>query len=429
MNPRTSRRNFIKTTASLALAGACGVRRAADAHAEGVSGSGQGAFSSLDATLRAATSAGELPGVVALAANENGVLYEGMFGKRRLSDGPAMTRDTVFRIASMVKLITSVAAMQLVEQGRLSLDAPVPDIDPAVGAPQVLDGFDAQGVPKLRPPRRPIALRHLLTHTSGLAYRLWDAKAIRYVNSIDKLPKAQRKDAPHTPLMFDPGEGWQYGTSIDWVGRIVESVGGEPLEAHFRKHIFNPLGMKDTAFEIAPQQRAREASVHQRGTGGSLVAEPMEQNAKGRTHSGGGGIYSSAPDYLTLIRTLLRGGELGGARILRPETVALMGQNQIGEVNVGVMKSTNPALSNDVDLCPGTRKWGFGHMINMQAVAGGRSAGSLTWGGLFNTYYWIDPDKRIAAVFMTQVLPFADTRALRVCRQFERGIYAALNAG
>jgi CubicO group peptidase (beta-lactamase class C family) len=156
----------------------------------------------------------------------------------------------------------------------------------------------------------------------------------------------------------------------------------------------------------------------------------MVQAAARRSFSGGGGIYSSGPDYLTLIRALLRGGELDGVRILRPETVALMGQNQIGNVDVGVLKTTNPALSNDVDLCPGIGlKWGFGHMINVQAIAGGRSAGSLTWGGLFNTYYWIDPDKRVAAVFMTQVLPFADTRALRLYRQFERGICAVTKAG
>jgi len=339
-----------------------------------------------------------------------------------------MTRDTVFRVASMVKVITSVAALQLVEQNKLSLDAPVPDIEPAIGSPQVLDGFDANGLPQLRPAARPITLRHLLTHTSGFAYRLWDAKAVQYARSIELLPKAQRKLAPHTPLMFDPGARWQYGTSIDWVGRIVQAISGESLDVYFRKHILDPLGMSDTAFVIAPQQRAREASVHRRGPDGTLTAEPLEQNSPRQSFSGGGGIYSTAPDYLTLIRALLAGGALDGARILRPETVALMGQNQIGEIDVGVLKTTVPALSNDVDLCPGvSRKWGFGHMINMQPLAGGRGAGSLTWGGLLNTYYWIDPGRRVAAVFMTQILPFADSRALRLYRQFEHGIYAALS--
>src|SRR6202451_1212956 len=425
---RPSRRDIVKTTAGLTAAGSLGLRYATGAQAS--NRLEPGAFFQIDSALRAAASAGEVPGVVALAASDHGILYEGIFGKRRLGDGPAMTRDTVFRVAAVVKLITSVAALQLVEQNTLSLDAPVPDIEPAVGAPQVLDGFDGNGLPQLRPAKRPITLRHLLTHTSGFAYRLWDAKAVQYAKSLELLPKAQRKLAPPTPLMFDPGEGWQYGNSIDWVGRIVEAIGGESLDVYFRQHILDPLGMNDTAFALKPQQRQREASAHRRGPGGVLTAEPLEQNAPRQTFSGGGGIYSTAPDYLTLIRALLAGGTLNGVSILRPETVALMGQNQIGDIDVGILKTTTPALSNDVDLCPGvTRKWGFGHMINMQPLAGGRSAGSLTWGGLLNTYYWIDPGREGAAVFMTQGWPFADSRALRLYRQFEHGIYAALKAG
>ena len=418
---RPSRRDILKATVTLAAAGACGTRRARAAPAN---------FSAIDAMLHAATVAGEVPGVVAMAATDDGIVYEGVFGKRRLPGGPAMTRDTVFRVASMVKLITSVAALQLVEQSKLDLDAPVPDIDPALGAPKVLDGFDANGRPRLRPAKRPIALRHLLTHTSGFAYRLWDAKALRYAGALDKLPAAQRSEAPRTPLMFDPGERWQYGMSIDWVGRIVEAVSGETLDDYFRKHILGPLGMTDTGFLISAAQRDREASVHRRAPDGSLAAQPMEPKPVRHAFSGGGGIYSTAPDYLTLLRALMRGGALDGARILRPDTVALMGQNQIGAVNVGPLKTTAPGLSNDVNLFGAIpSKWGFGHMITLQPVAGGRSAGSLTWGGLFNTYYWIDPAKRVAAVFMTQVLPFADVRALRLYRQFERGLYAALSAG
>ena len=386
-----------------------------------------GTLSHIDSMLRAATRAAEVPGVVALAATDDGIVYEGIFGQRRLHEAPAMTRDTVFRIASMVKLITSVAALQLVEQEKLSLDAPVPDIDPALGSPQVLDGFDARGIPQLRPPQRPISLRHLLTHTSGLSYRLWDAKAARYAKSLDLLAPEERSRAPRTPLMFDPGERWQYGPSIDWVGRIVEFISGEPLDAYFRKHILDPLGMNDTVVVISPQQRLREASVHRRGPNGSIAPQPLERQSERPSFSGGGGIYSTGPDYLTLIRMLLHGGALDGVHILRPDTVALMGQNQIGKIEAGVLKTTTPALSNDVDFFPGiSLKWGLGHMINMQPIPDGRSAGSMTWGGLLNTYYWIDPGRRIAAVFMTQVLPFADKRALRIYRQFERGVYAAL---
>jgi CubicO group peptidase (beta-lactamase class C family) len=428
-----SRRDILKKTATLAAAGVLATSHAAIARAKEPAPPSAGALLHIDSALRNATSAGELPGIVAMAATENAVVYEGIFGDRRLHDTPAMSRDTVFRIASMVKLITSVAALQLVEQGKLSLDGPVPAIDPALGSPLVLDGFDAAGKPHLRPPRRPIALRHLLTHTAGFTYRLWDAEAIGYLKAVDKLPAAERSKLPRTPLMFDPGERWQYGPNIDWVGRIVESISGEPLDSHLRKSIFDPLGMKDTAFVISSEQRAREASGHRRLPDGSLKPEPMEREPKRQaapqSFSGGGGIYSTAPDYLALLRMLLNGGALDGARILRPETVALMGQNQIGRVEAGILKTTAPGLSNDVDFFPGiSLKWGFGHMINMAPVPEGRSAGSLTWAGLYNTYYWIDPKRRIAAVFMTQVLPFADERALHIYRAFERGIYAAVKA-
>ncbi|MFZ1090426.1 MAG: serine hydrolase domain-containing protein [Xanthobacteraceae bacterium] len=417
----------MKSTLKLAALSSLGAVHAPIARAKAPSGPAFGTLSHIDSMLRAATRAAEVPGVVALAATDDGIVYEGIFGQRRLHEAPAMTRDTVFRIASMVKLITSVAALQLVEQEKLSLDAPVPDIDPALGSPQVLDGFDARGIPQLRPPHRPISLRHLLTHTSGLSYRLWDAKAARYAKSLDLLAPEERSRAPRTPLMFDPGERWQYGPSIDWVGRIVEFISGEPLDAYFRKHILDPLGMNDTAFVISPQQRLREASVHRRGPIGSLAPQPLERQSERQSFSGGGGIYSTGPDYLTLIRMLLHGGALDGVRILRPDTVALMGQNQIGKIEAGVLKTTTPALSNNVDFFPGiSLKWGLGHMINMQPIPDGRSAGSMTWGGLLNTYYWIDPGRRIAAVFMTQVLPFADKRALRIYREFERGVYASL---
>lgn len=427
---RPSRRDALKTAAKLAVAGSLGADYTAVARAKKPAGLGLDAFAQIDSVLRLATNAEEVSGVVALAATDNGIVYEGVFGRRRLDAAPGMTRDTVFRVASMVKLITSVAALQLVEQDKLSLDAPVPDIDPAIGSPQVLDGFDAQGMPQLRPAKQPISLRHLLTHTSGFSYRLWDAKAARYASGIDRLPAAERARAPHTPLMFDPGERWQYGPSIDWVGRIVESISGEPIDAYFRKHILDPLGMKDTGFVLSTEQSAREASLHKRGPNGSLAAQSIERQQPGRkSFSGGGGIYSTAPDYLRLIRMLLGSGSLDGVPILRPETVALMGENQIGKIEVGILRTTVPALSNDVNFFPGIScKWGFGHMINMEAVKDGRSAGSMTWGGLFNTYYWIDPRRRITAVFMTQVLPFADNRVLWIYHQFERGIYEAVKA-
>jgi methyl acetate hydrolase len=421
-----NRRHILKTAAALA-AEHFGVHRAAFARDAEAGRAAAKSLGEIDTLLRAAVQAGEVPGVVALAATDSDIVYEGVFGRRRLPDGPAMTRNTVFRIASMVKLITSVAALQLVEQGKLSLDAPVPAIEPELGEPQVFDGLDAAGIPRLRPAKGPISLRQLLTHTSGFTYRVWDAKAVAYYNAIAKLPKAKRAKAPHAPLMFDPGARWQYGPSIDWVGRLVQYASGDPVDVYFRKHIFDPLGLRDTAFVITDAQRAREASCHRHEADGSLRPLPIEHPSPHETFHGGGGIYSTAGDYLTLLRALMAGGELSGVRILRPETVALMGQNQIGALEAGVLHTTVPALSNDVDFFPGIScKWGLGHMLTMAAVPGGRSAGSMTWAGLYNTFYWIDPVRRIAAVFMTQVLPFADHRALRLYRQFERGLYAAL---
>ncbi len=434
MKPGISRRQAVKTVgwltaaAPIIAAPMIAPRRAFAATGDATRRN-QPALSGVDTAFRNATAAAHIPGVVAMAAAGDDILYEGVFGSRHLGEAQAMSRDTVFRIASMIKVITSVAAMQLVEQDRIKLDEPVPGIDPLLAAPQVLEGYDAAGAPEVQPASRSITLRHLLTHTAGFTYRLWDAQALHYQQACGTLPARKRTALPHQPLMFEPGTRWQYGTSIDWVGKIVEMVSGERLDVYFQKHILGPLGMDDTGFTLTPAQRAREASAHRRKPDGTLAAEPLEKPSNPTHFSGGGGIYSSAPDYLTLLRALMNGGRGNGVTILEPETVALMGRNQIGDIPAGVMKTTNPALSNDVDFFPGVPlRWGFGHMINLTPGPNGRSAGSMTWAGLLNTYYWIDPHKRVAAVFMTQVLPFADKPALALYRRFERGVYDAVKA-
>jgi methyl acetate hydrolase len=376
----------------------------------------------IDAALHAKVGLKEIPGVVAMAANETSVVYQGAIGLRNMAAATPMSTDTIFRIASMVKLLTSVAALQLVEQGRLKLDEPAANIDPALASPQLLAGFDAKGIPQLRPAQMPLTLRHLLTHTSGFSYPLWDPNAVRYLKAARGKPHLPRR-----PLMFEPGSRWAYGGSLDNVGRLVEIASGQSLDRYFSDHITGPLGMSDTGFAISEKQRARQASLHVRDASGKLLPQPFEKLAVPTTFSGGGGIYSTAPDYLTLLQALLNGGSLRGTSILRPGSVALMSANQIGNLEIGIMRTTNPALSNDVDLFPGVRsKWGLGHMINAGPVADGRKAGSLTWAGLFNTYYWIDPTSRIAGVIMMQILPFVDKQALVAYRQFERGIYHAL---
>jgi CubicO group peptidase (beta-lactamase class C family) len=384
----------------------------------------------IDRVLRRAVDAREVPGVVAMAATDKGLLYEGAFGTRDLDKGPAMTLDTVFRIASMTKAVTCVAAMQLVEQGVLRLDEPVPGIDPALSSPQVLEGFDGAGVPKLRPAKRPITLRHLMTHTAGFSYEAWDPKTVRYVK-VSGIPSTGtgKVAALRMPLVFDPGDKWEYGVNIDWVGRIVEAVGGQSIDAYFRDRIFGPLGMTDSGFVTSPEQRSRQASVHQRQADGSLAPQPVETPIVPEFYAGGGGLSSTGRDYLVFLQMLLNGGSGNGARILRPETIAQMDSNHIGEIPAGVLKTQMPARSNDVDLFPGARiRWGLGHMLNMQPGPNGRSAGTVSWGGIFNTYYWIDPSKRVTGVIMTQILPFADPRALQLYGQFERGVYDALRA-
>ena len=231
------------------------------------------------------------------------------------------------------------------------------------------------------------------------------------------------------PLMFEPGSRWAYGGSLDRVGRMVEIARGQSLDRYFSDHITGPLGMNDTGFSLTVKQRARQASLHVRDANGKLLTRPLEKPNVPKVFSGGGGIYSTAPDYLTLLQALLDGGNLRETSILQPETVALMSENQIGDLEVGILKTTNPSLSNDVDLFPGVQlRWGLGHMINIDPVPDGRKAGSLTWAGLFNTYYWIDPTMRIVGVIMMQILPFADRQALKVYRQFERGICHALGS-
>jgi methyl acetate hydrolase len=376
----------------------------------------------IDKALQARVSAREIPGIVAMAANEQSVVYEGAFGFRDMAAASRMSTDTIFRVASMVKLLTSVAALQLVERGKLELDEPAGNIDPTLASALVLTGFDAKGVPQLRPAQKPITLRNLLTHTSGFSYPLWDPTVVRYLKVASSNPAW-----PRMPLMFEPGSRWAYGGSLDRVGRMVEIAGGQSLDRYFSDHITGPLGMNDTGFSLTAKQRARQASLHARDTNGKLLPQPLEKLDVPKVLSGGGGIYSTAPDYLTLLQALLNGGGLRETSILRPETVSLMSENQIGNLEVGILKTTNPALSNDVDFFPGVRlRWGFGHMINIDPIPDCRKAGSLTWAGLFNTYYWIDPMTRIAGVIMMQILPFADRQALKAYRQFERGICRAL---
>jgi methyl acetate hydrolase len=384
----------------------------------------------IDRVLRDAVEAREVPGIVALAASDTRPLYEGAFGVRDLGSGAAMSLDTVFRIASMTKAITSVAAMQLVEQGKIGLDDPAPEIDPALNRPQVLEGFDAAGQPKLRPAKRPITLRHLLTHTAGFTYDWSNPNTARYVEATGMLPMSSGKRAALCqPLAFDPGDRWEYGINIDWAGRIVETVSGQPLDTYLREHVCGPLGMHDTGFVPTPEQRARLAPVHQRQPDGTLTPTNFDFPVDPEFHGGGGALYSTGRDYLTFLQMLLHDGTLNGARILRPETVALINRNQVGDLQAGRLPSLVPERAHLFELFPGMQvRWGLAYMLNLAPGPHGRSVNSPSWAGIFNSYYWLDPERRVAGIIIAQFLPFADPAMLRLYGQFERSVYALLEA-
>jgi methyl acetate hydrolase len=384
----------------------------------------------VDHVLKAAADRGDVPGVVAMAATRDGRVYEGAFGRRALPDGAAMTADTVFWIASMTKAITSTAAMQLVEQGKLTLDRPIAEVLPELAAPQVLEGFDDAGEPRLRAARRPITLRHLITHTAGLVYDIWSPDMARYMEKrgIPGIISCENA-ALALPLTFDPGDKWDYGINIDWVGKAVERVSGQRLGDYFAEHLFAPIGINDTGFKLTQDRRARLTAMHARRENGALGPIPFEIPQEPEFEMGGGGLYGTAADYLAFARLFLDEGRAAdGRRVLKPETVRLMLQNAIGDLNVRLLKTAAPAYSNDAEFFPGmVKKWGLGFMISTGRVPGGRSAGSLAWAGLGNTYFWIDPIKGVAGVILMQLLPFADAKALAAFDGFERAVYAALS--
>jgi CubicO group peptidase (beta-lactamase class C family) len=384
----------------------------------------------IDDVLRKPIEAGLIPGVVALAADDRGVFYEGAFGLRAVDKPESMTLVSVFRIASMTKTVTGAAAMQLVEEGRIGLDQPMGDVLPMVKSVKVLEGFDADGGPRLRDPRGPVTLRHLLTHTSGYGYDIFNPDLARYIE-VAGLPSilSHKNGSLHVPLLFDPGTGWEYGIGIDLAGKVVETVTGQTLEAYFQQHIFWPLGMCDTSFLLSDDMARRLVGTHFRGPDGKPAPISFESPKDADFYAGGAGLFSTAPDYLAFTRMLLAGGTLDGVQVLKQETVKLMTRNAIGDLDVPMVRSNNPALALEVETFPGqVKKWGLTFLINTRDVQGFRAAGSLTWGGIHNTYFWIDLKRRITVVAMMQILPIGDPHVLGTMIAFEHALYAMIAA-
>jgi len=369
----------------------------------------------LDQVLHTAVERKQVPMVVAMVATADGVAYEG---------GVGVAKDAIFPIASMTKPVTAVAVMQLVEAGEIDLDEPAAAYVPELASVEVLENGER------RPPKTKVTVRHLLTHTSGFGYEFLRPELLQLVTS-GSLPSigAGGDGFLAAPLLFDPGERWEYGISFDWLGRLVERVSGQTLEAYFRQRIFGPLGMKDTFFNVPVDEQARLVRRYQRGEDGGLVEQPPLPTQPIEFFSGGGGLYSTAGDYLTFTRALLGGGQLGPTRILKPETVALMGQNQIGELTPVPAQSVMPQLVHDTRLPGQPDKFGLGFALNSSPIDGGRGRDTLSWAGIFNTFFWIDRERGVCAVLLTQMMPFLDDGPAQLVADFDRAVYAWRSAG
>jgi methyl acetate hydrolase len=369
-----------------------------------------------------------VPGVVSMITNRSANIYEGAAGERSLGGDPPMTTDTVFAIYSTTKAITGTAVMQCVEEGKLDLDAPAKTYVPDIGKLEVLDGFGADGTPKLRAPKRDITTRMLMLHTAGLGYDFFNASYFRLAQergqpSVITCSKASLM----TPLLFDPGDKWEYGSNIDWCGQVVESIRGKRLGEVMKERIFAPLGMEDIAFSLTPSMRARLAVIHQRGADGSLTPLPdMQLPPDPEVDMGGHGLHASIGEYMKFIRMWLNDGTGPHGRVLKKETVEAAVRNGLqAHQTVTMLPGVIPALSNDAEFFPGLKKsWSYTFMVNDEDAPTGRPAGAIGWAGLPNLFFWIDRKNGFGGYWATQILPFGDPTSFGGYLEFETAAYA-----
>ena len=367
----------------------------------------------------------KVPGVVAMATDKTGNIYEGAAGRRALDSDLAMTTDTVMCIFSCTKSITGVTLMQLVEEGKVKLSDPAKKYVPEIASIQVLEGFDEQGQPRTRAPKTDITLNQLMLHTAGFGYDFFSHDVLKYITA-KKIPGivSSTKAALHTPLAFDPGEGWQYGSNIDWVGQVVEAVRGKRLDVVMKDHILSQLGMHDTSFIITPDMKRRLSKIHNRDGNGVLSASELVLPQDGEVQNGGHGLYSTIGDYMKYVRMILNDGAGANGRVLKPETVHAMAKDGLNGRKITMIPTAIPALSHDAEFFPGMPKsWGYTFMINDEDAPTGRPAGSLAWAGLANLYYWIDKKNGLGGMWGTQILPFADPTSVGGFLEFETAVY------
>jgi methyl acetate hydrolase len=382
---------------------------------------------SIDDVLEQAVAAGAVPNVAAIAADRDGIVYEGAAGPRVAGQADPVDVDCHFRVMSMTKMVATAAALQLVERGALDLDAPVERYCPEWAGVQVLDGFDGDA-PRLRPPATRATVRHLLTHTSGLSYWFWNPDIVRWEAATGTPNVLSGDNAIFTaPLIADPGAKFEYGINCDWLGRVIEAASGRTLDVVIRDGITGPLGMDETAFLMSPRQRANSVPVHVKGEGGAWAATDIDLRQDPDYWAGGHGLHSTPRDYLKFQRALLGDGTSPeGVRILDATTVDAAFANQIGDLDFPArIPSADPASSMDFEAGPGL-KWGYGLLLNAEDVPAARRAWSGAWAGLLNTHFWVDRAAGVTGAIYTQFLPFATPEALAMYQDFERAVYASL---
>ncbi len=366
-----------------------------------------------------------VPGVVAMLTDREKNLYEGAAGLRRFGSDGAMTTDSAFAIFSTTKAITGTAILQLVEDGTLDLDAPAKAYVPEIGTLQVIEGFDENGEPRLRAPKRDVTTRMLMLHTAGFGYDFFNETYKRLAEERGQ-PSVitATKAALMTPLLFDPGDRWEYGSNIDWCGQIVEAIAGKRLGAVFKERIFEPLGITDMTFELHDGLRGRLAGMHARNADGSLTPMDFELPSEPEVHMGGHGLYGTVGDYMRFIRMWLNDGAGEHGRVLKPETVRMAEQNHLAEKKVTMLPGVIPSLSNDAEFFPGLSKsWSLSFMVNDEEAPTGRPAGALGWAGLANLFYWIDRQNGYGGFWATQILPFGDPTSFAGYLDFETAFY------
>ena len=380
----------------------------------------------IDKVLQDAVDSGAVPNAVAIAADRNGVIYEGAAGPRVAGESEPVTVDTHFRIRSMTKMVATVAALQQMEKGDLDLDATVESYCPEFADVQVLDGWDGD-TPKLRAPASKATVKHLITHTSGLAYWFWNADIVRWEAATGTPNVLSGSNVVFgAPMVADPGTQLVYGINTDWLGKVVEAASGVTLDVAIKEGITGPLGMNETSFRMNDDQRSTSVPVHLKGEDGTWAPSEIELNQEPEYWAGGHGLHSTPRDYLKFQRALLDGGEFEGNRILSEATVAAAFQNQIGDLDFPEsIPTADPATTFSFNPGPGY-KWGLGLLLNTEDVPGMRRAGSGAWAGLLNTHFWVDPTAGVTGAIYTQFLPFVPEEAMTMYADFEKGIYASL---